>query len=220
MDVRISMDTILETEEFILIQQALDGDQDAFCSLVFFYEGPLVIYLYAFLGDWESARDIAQETFVSAYYALPDWKAPNSYVDSSKIHVSKYIDDHPLSPWLYRIAMNKALTFLKQKKKSVILLAPQDLYFRHESTEYIGDLDHSVSMEDQYILRELIQGALSLINEEDAICIVFRFVFDEKYSEIAERLHMSKEAVRKRISRGLVTLRSAFTSIDEKENLQ
>lgn len=46
------------------------------------------------------------------------------------------------------------------------------------------------------------------------MCLVLRFVLKEQYSEIAERLGLTKEAIRKRVTRGLVTLRSAYETLE------
>ncbi len=63
----------LDRHELSLVQQTLDGDHDAFGVLVLMYERPLSAYIYAILRDKEYTHDVAQETFIAAYYALPQW---------------------------------------------------------------------------------------------------------------------------------------------------
>src|SRR5262249_50750577 len=90
-------------DELALAQRAASGDHYAFGLLVRAYEPRLLPYLTQLLGDPETARDAAQETFLSAFQALPQWRPPERVGDAS----------HPLSPWLYRIATNRALSLLR-----------------------------------------------------------------------------------------------------------
>jgi RNA polymerase sigma factor (sigma-70 family) len=208
-------------EELALIYQAAKGDQYAFEALVKLYESSILTYLSALLGNWENARDIVQETFVAAYYALPRWIPPKKYTLGKKadsvLYQQDYVDQHPLAPWLYQIATNKALTFLKKQERH------NQAALQIANNLSIGTLLQSAvdgtAIEESYIARELLQRSLKSLSEEDIACIILRFVLDETYAEIAERLHVSKEAVRKRISRGLNTLRSVYVSIEKREEI-
>lgn len=68
--------------------------------------------------------------------------------------------------------------------------------------------------EDRYIVRELLRQALNCLSQEDAACLLLRFVESERYSEIAVRLGMSQEAVRKRVTRSLAVLRTIYHQLD------
>ena len=80
---------------------------------------------------------------------------------------------------------------------------------------YIKD---NVSLEDQFVARELLREALSHLSEEDAACLVLHFVAGERYQEIATRLGLTSEAVRKRVSRALSELRRVYASLDKEAN--
>lgn len=176
------------------------------------------------LGNLDDARDIAQETFVAAFYALPRWKSPISKDVSGDVRNEEidspsgctYVESHPLAPWLYRIATNRALTFLKTRSASMKLVLtefeaqPQN----NQKRTLISQSANGMTLEDCYVARELLREALSCLSEEDAVCLVLRFVLKEQYSEIAERLGLTKEAIRKRVTRGLVTLRSAYETLE------
>lgn len=95
-------------------------------------------------------------------------------------------------------------------------------YLRITDTDQISDtMGKSRSIveawEDRYVVRELLQEALSQLPVDDALCIILRFIAGERYAEIAERLGMTKEAVRKRVTRGLVALRSAYKALDQEK---
>ncbi|GCF09727.1 RNA polymerase sigma factor [Dictyobacter arantiisoli] len=203
----------LDTHELNLIRQTLAGDQEAFGALVLVYERPLLTYIYSILRDWECTRDVVQETLTAAYYALPRWKPPELNIaeltQTTSVDEKCHIQIHPLSSWLYRIATNKALDFLKKQKR-----------LEHISNRLSVNMQISdILPEEGYLVKELLVEALHLLSEEDALCLVLRFCCDESYGEIAQKINSTTEAVRKRIARGLITLRSAYVTLKDEEGL-
>jgi RNA polymerase sigma factor (sigma-70 family) len=69
-------------------------------------------------------------------------------------------------------------------------------------------------LEERTAARDLLRAALGHLTEEDAACLVLHYVAGERYAEIAARLGLTSEAVRKRVSRGLVVLRAAYRALD------
>lgn len=215
---------IPNNQELEYIRRAAGGDHEAFRLLVLLYETPVLAYLYSLLGNWENARDLAQETFIAAFYALPRWQSPEPLSRGQSIPQQREatIDspmDHPLAPWLYRIATNQALTFLKQQRKKKQREAPLPLqYSTDQSSISQGKPQGDVAIwEDRYVMRELLREALCQLSADEALCIILRFVVGERYAEIAERLGTTKEAIRKRVTRGLVALRFAYQALDQEE---
>lgn len=197
------------------IQKAAHGDHDAFRHLVLAYEAPLLTYLQSLLGNWENTRDIAQETFIAAFYALPSWQPPESlnhplFMFQKGAQPSRKLVEHPLTPWLYRIATNHALTFLKQQSRRKHIV-PLQIDHHMDASPVIE------AWEDRYIVRELLHEALSQLSTDDALCITLRFLANERYAEIADRLGITKEAVRKRVERGLVVLRSVYHTLNSEK---
>jgi RNA polymerase sigma-70 factor (ECF subfamily) len=224
-EIRADMNRLSGIEELELVHQVVHGDHEAFRFLVLSYESSLLMYLKGLLGNLEDARDIAQETFVAAFYALPRWKSPISKDMSGDVRGKEiddssgctYVEAHPLAPWLYRIATNRALTFLKTRSANMnlVLAEFEDQRQTNQKETRISQSVNNMTLEDCYVARELLREALSCLSEEDAVCVVLRFVLKEQYSEIAERLGLTKEAIRKRVARGLVTLRSAYKTLEE-----
>ena len=189
-------------DEAEVIRRASAGDADAFAALVRAYEGGLVAYLAQMLGDGERARDVAQEAFLAAYQALPRWHPPGSAPLAGK-------PARLLAPWLYRIATNRALSLLRMQP---LAMRPESLSEEHAARLVAGG--GTGSLEDRFAARDLLRRALRQLSEEDAACLVLHFVAGERYAEIAERLGFTAEAVRKRVSRGLTTLRAAYTAME------
>jgi RNA polymerase sigma-70 factor (ECF subfamily) len=208
-------DVPAETGELALIRKAAQGDHEAFRGIVQAYEMRLVRYLTQMLGgDVDSAYDIAQETFIVVFQNLPRWQPPVASGGASS--------DEPqlLAPWLYRIATNRAISLIrKQGVRGKVQRAGYD----HRSVGYdeyddggrgAGDLPWQPSFEDRAVARELLSSALSTLAEDDAACLVLHYVSGDRYGEIATRLGISSEAVRKRVARALVALRKAYVVLD------
>lgn len=223
------MNTFAGRKELEWIQRASYGDHEAFRCLVLSYESHLLAYLFRLLGNWEDAYDVAQETFVAAFFALPRWKPmkqpgePAIEQHEESIVPTEYNKEelHPLAPWLYRIATNRALTLLK-KRSAYTSPAPSargEQLQDEQDASLVDQRERGMMLEDQYAVRELLSEALRHLSQEDAACLVLRFVFDEQYSEIAAQMSLTKEAVRKRISRGLIVLRAAYKTLDMEELL-
>lgn len=192
-----------ESEEFELIGHIRAGNYEAFSSLMTYYESRLFTHVLQILGNVENTRDIVQETFITVFQTLPTWKPGSTGTIG-----------HPLAPWIYRIATNKALSLLRKQ-------AVRDRYGeRHmnraetrEGSEMQFPAQEHMSMEERYVTRELLHLALLKLKTDEAICLIAHFVDGERYGEIAERFGLSSETVRKRIQRALTVLRKAYREL-------
>ena len=84
-------------DEAELIAQSLNGNHEAYAELVDRYKNALYHHCFAIVRDEDVAEDIAQDTFIAAYYKL-----------------NLYKPQYKLSTWLFKIATNKALNYLKK----------------------------------------------------------------------------------------------------------
>ncbi len=196
-------------DELTLIALAVQGKAEAFQRLYTLYAPQVSHYLKQFVGNTESAQDLTQETFLAAYRALPRWQLPSSHASRSEASLEEqhYLQEHPLAPWLYRIATNCALNHLKAQAVRSSFSDPQPI-----RTQQWAEI--RATPEDQYVVRELLRDALNRLSQEDATCLLLRFVEGERYSEIAARLGISQEATRKRVTRGLTALRTIYHQLD------
>ncbi len=187
------MTNIAAADELSQIRRAATGDHTAFAMLVRRYEARIGAYLRQTVGDADLASDLAQETFLAAYQALPRWQPPLPDPTSRTTDL--------LSPWLYRIATNHAISALRRQTMSARKTLP-------------APAPGSPSLEDTVIGRELLRAALATLDADDAACLVLHYVAGERYGEIAARLGISSEAVRKRVGRALSSLRRAYAALE------
>jgi len=162
-------------EEARVIALVRAGEADAFAEIIGHYQAPIIRYLYRMTGDYEMAKDLAQDTFIQAYKGILKTDAELSF-----------------KAWLFRIATNNALQHRRRKK----LLS----FIPFTTKEH--DMPDSKNQADCQSEKLAINEALLKVPEEQRTCLVLHFVEGFKYREIAETLGCSEEAVRKRVARG------------------
>src|SRR5436190_9203993 len=105
---------IATVDDRALVRQAQGGDYTAFDTLVQKYQERIYATIYHMTSNHEDANDLTQETFIKAYKALNSFKGDSSFFT-----------------WVYRIAVNKTINFLKGRKNK-IHLSLNDLDFNAE----------------------------------------------------------------------------------------
>lgn len=171
-----------ETPDNQLIDEAIAGGADAFEVLVRRYQTRLVHSLEHALSSRDDALDAAQQAFVAAWRKLDSFRK----------------DSHFYS-WLYRIAMNAAIS--KRRK------ARLDTTSLDKLTEASGNeaADHNDTAPDRRMESEenvrLVQNALRQIAEEFRQPLVMKEMDGFSYEEIANVLDIPVGTVRSRIFR-------------------
>lgn len=94
----------MQTDETELIARSLNDDHQAYAELVDRYKNALYRHCFAIVRREDVAEDIAQEAFITAYYKL-----------------DSYNSTYRFSTWLFKIATNKALNYLKRAAKEVAM---------------------------------------------------------------------------------------------------
>jgi len=173
------------------------GDRAEFARLVDAYSGQIYRLALKMLQDSQDAEDILQETFIKAYRALPDFEGRSS-----------------ISTWLYRIATNEALMFLRRKQPeqtSVDEDEQSEPRYRHPQQI----VDWCCLPEDELMSTEARNNLdLSVQKLSDGLRAVFLLREFEGLStrETAEVLDISEAAVKTRLSRARLQLREHLSS--------
>lgn len=109
-------DSTESTEDLVLVQRAQQGDMIAYDELVRRYQERVYATTYHMTGNHEDAVDLAQEAFIKGFQALKSFKGDSSFYT-----------------WVYRIAVNKTINFLKSRKnKSHLSLNDMDFNAEHD----------------------------------------------------------------------------------------
>ena len=111
---------IATVDDRVLVRQAQGGDYSAFDTLVQKYQERVYATIYHMTSNHEDANDLTQETFIKAYKAVNSFKGDSSFFT-----------------WVYRIAVNKTINFLKGRKNK-IHLSLNDLDFNGFRSPRLG----------------------------------------------------------------------------------
>jgi RNA polymerase sigma-70 factor (ECF subfamily) len=161
-------------EERLLMQQLIDpkSQRQAFERLVREYSEQLYWQVRRTVLSHEDANDILQNVFLKAWSHLDDFH-----------------HDAKISTWLYRIAVNESLDFLRRKKNQIVVSA--------------DDSGQSVSqtlMADRYFdgdqTEALLQEAISRLPEVQRMVFNLRYFDEMKYSDISALLQTSEGALK------------------------
>ena len=175
----------MDQDEQALIGKAQSGDTSAFASLV--TEHSTLVYNLALriLNDPQEAEDVAQETFVRAWQALPRFRA-----------------DSRLRTWLYRIATNLCYNRLPHLKRELAALDPDT------EIDLPGDRQ---GVEDALVSAEIIEQVNTAVNrlpESYRLLIILRHIHGLSYAEIAAVADMPLGSVKTGIYRARQQLRN------------
>ena len=181
-------------DEALAIDQVRTGRTDAFNEIVEHYQAPIVRYLLRMTGNYEVARDLAQDTFLQAYQGI--------FKTRSELRFKS---------WLYQIATNNARQF--HRRRRLLSFVPFTGWERSDPMATNASPD---SVADRLAIEE----ALVQVPRDQRVCMVLHFVEGLKYREIAEVVGTTEEGVRKRVARGSARFRKAYRSMSAGEGGQ
>jgi RNA polymerase sigma factor (sigma-70 family) len=171
-------------DEGVLVQRARTGDLEAYDELVQRYQERIYATVYHMTSNHEDANDLAQESFIKAFQALKSFKGGSSFYT-----------------WLYRIAVNKTINFLKQRKNR-IHLSLNDLDFNAEhDPELVAFVSDKTPRREANLseLQEKLNTALMKLSEPHRLVVVLHDVQGLSHEEIAKVMNCNIGTVRSRL---------------------
>ena len=189
-----------DADVVLLAQQ---GRESAFRELVRRYERPVFSLVYRMVRDRETAEDLAQDTFI---------KVLN--------HIDKYSPEFKLSSWLFKIANNVAIDYLRKRRLATISMNGSP---NARTASEIEATSFDVSVKQESALEELesrelgtsIERAIAKLRPEYRSCIMLRHVEDRSYEEIAATLNLPLGTVKTYIHRARHELRRELQDLRE-----
>ena len=167
-------------EDAVLVRKAQQGDMDAYESLVRRYQQRVYALCRRLTGAHQSADDLAQETFIKAYFALARFDA-----------------QWPLYPWLRRIAVNSGLNYLKVRGRERSL--EEGSLGKRAPSAAKGD-DPEERLERAEFQAKLDWAVESLPADQKSV-FVLRFHESLSYEEISRTLDLPLGTVMSRLNR-------------------
>ncbi len=174
-----------------------DADRNLdFDALVAKYEKKIFNIIYRFIGDYEEATDLTQETFISAFR-----------------HYDKFRGESKVFTWLYQIARNLCINRIRQRERQRSLRIesldqPRDAHDEDSMTREIADLTQSPHQKlEEKELRQRVLAAIESLPPDYKEVILLREFQELSYNEIVEATGLTLENVKTRLSRARGMLR-------------
>src|SRR3954454_8246022 len=171
-------------EESVLVKRARQGDLAAYDDLVRRYQERIYATVYHMTSNHEDANDLAQEAFIKAFHALKSFKGGSSFYT-----------------WVYRIAVNKTINFLKQRKnKSQMSLDDIDFNAEHHP-DLVALISEKTPRREINLaeLQEKLNEAMQKLSEPHRLVVTLHDVQGLSHEEIAKIMECNIGTVRSRL---------------------
>src|SRR5437016_2352132 len=167
-----------------LVKRAQGGNLEAYDELIRRYQERIYATIYHMTSNHEDANDLAQETFIKAYQALRSFKGDSSFFT-----------------WVYRIAVNKTINFLKQRKnKTHMSLNDLDFNAEHDPALVALVSDKTPRRDVNLIeLQEKLNGALQKLSEIHRLVVTLHDVQGLSHEDISKIMGCNTGTVRSRL---------------------
>lgn len=173
-----------QIDEMELVKRARHGDLESYDELVKRYQERIYATIYHMTSNHEDANDLAQEAFIKAFHALKSFKGGSSFYT-----------------WVYRIAVNKTINFLKQRKNKA-QMSLDDLDFNAEHDPDLVALISDKTPRREVNLAELqekLNSAMQKLSEPHRLVVTLHDVQGLSHEEIAKMMDCNIGTVRSRL---------------------
>ena len=173
-----------------------EGEIACFEELVRRYTRPIFNFVYRMTGSYTEADDLAQDVFVQVYKSLPSART-----------------DLPFKPWLYVVARNKCLDYLKKKKPLSF-----SAFDRPDSAENPMDaIPDQDPLPDELVeradLQRLLRQAIEDLPEKYKTVVAMRYASGLTFAEIGAALSLPENTVKTHFQRAKAALRQSLASL-------
>jgi RNA polymerase sigma factor (sigma-70 family) len=175
---------LADVPEKDLVRRAQARDLDAYAELMQRYQRRIYALIYNMTGNNEDTEDLIQEVFLKAYSALEKFQGKSSFYT-----------------WVYRIAVNRTINFVKKRKK--------------RQAASLNDVDSGVERDEAYVelssrstpfrdarnteIFEKLNAALQKLSEKHRTVVVMHDIEGIPHDRIAEIIGVSSGTVRSRL---------------------
>jgi RNA polymerase sigma-70 factor, ECF subfamily len=170
-----------------IIKKLRQGNENAFRELVGNYQRMVVNTCFGLLHNTEDAEDVAQEVFIEVFRSVENFRA-----------------DSKISTWLYRIAVNRSLNFIRDNKKRKWFQSFDDVV--ESKKEMLNQLNHQSADDPESELENsqraiILHEAIDSLPENQRVAFTLNKYEDLAYKEISEVMNLSISSVESLIHR-------------------
>ena len=180
------MQLSVDTSDLVLVQRVQRGDKTAFDLLVRKYQHKVVKLVTRYLRNPADAEDVAQEAFIKAYRAMPQFRGDSAFYT-----------------WLYRIAINTAKNAIVSRDRNPVEfdLDMQAIEESQSMQARLADTTTPESLLQTEEIRTTVNQAIDALPEDLRTAIVLRELEGLSYEDIALAMECPVGTVRSRIFR-------------------
>jgi RNA polymerase sigma-70 factor (ECF subfamily) len=173
-----------KVSDLTLVRRSQEEDVSAYDQLVRRYQERIYATIYHMTSNHEDANDLVQETFIKAYRALKSFKGDSSFYT-----------------WVYRIAVNKTINFLKQRKNRV-QMSLNDVDFNVENDpDLVALISDKTPRRDLNLaeLQEKLNEAMQKLSEHHRMVVTLHDIQGLSHEEIGAIMDCNVGTVRSRL---------------------
>jgi RNA polymerase sigma-70 factor (ECF subfamily) len=181
----------MTTSDEDLARAAIQGDGDSLKQLIERYNRQAIVLAYQLVGEWEDARDIAQDGFLKLLTRISGFKGYSSF-----------------KTWFFRIIINQSLDVRRKRRRSLRPLSGTDP----------EDLAGPDSWDGEVEKREALMGletALDELSPNQRAALMLRHYEGLSMKEVAEVLNCAETTARGHVFRALKRVRQKLTAADK-----
>lgn len=175
-----------KAEDNILIDDAIAGKQEAYERLMNKYRQLIYNLIYRMIRNKEDVEDLTQEAFIKAFNSL-----------------DKFDKQFSFSTWLFKIATNNCIDYLRKKKLSTFSI---DKDISTDDDDYTFEIPDNERIPDKNILdterKKILEEAIESLPSKYKSVILLRHKDEKDYEEIAKKLKLPLGTVKAHIFRG------------------
>ena len=177
-------ETMPEWNEKEIVGRAQQGDMEACDALIRQFQERIYATIYHMTSNHEDAADLAQITFIKAIRKIDKFKGQSSFFT-----------------WLYRIAVNNTINFIRSKRKRVILSINQmdEEYDRGEELLGLGSKDTPKRDIDRHELQGMLNAAMQKLSPNHRLVVTLHDVQGLPPEQIGEIMDCNTNTVRTRL---------------------
>ena len=173
-----------EWNEKNVVNRAQNGDMEACDELIQEYQERIYSTIYHMISNHEDASDLAQITFIKAIRKINNFKGQSSFFT-----------------WLYRIAVNNTINFIRTKRKRVILSINQMDEEFERGEELLGLVSKETPQRDinRLELQEILNAAMLKLSTNHRLVVTMHDVQGMPHEQIGEIMDCNTNTVRTRL---------------------
>jgi RNA polymerase sigma-70 factor (ECF subfamily) len=173
-----------KNKEFLVdvVRRCQDGDTQAMEMVYMGYKSPLFNLAYRFARDYSSSKDLLQDIFINIFINIDSLRAPEAF-----------------NSWLYRIAINTCISFVRQKRK-----ANEVSLDEIENTHFSEEVDHP--------MRQQLEQAVKILPIKQKTVFLLHDVQGFTHTEIAQMTQFSEGTSKSQLFKARMKIRDYLRS--------